>query len=625
MRKFIVVLLLLILTLSSVLMLLPISVAAKTIVVPYDYATIQEAVDSANYGDIISVKAGRYLENVVVDKTIQIIGESPSTTTVFGDYISAEDKDTFVISANFVIIANLTISNDGFDGIDLFGSGCEIRNNIFSTGLAAVRAIDCSDLKIMGNVGGFMFLEEVTGGTMSENTMSIEMRSSSNIVVSNNSIGNCVLRVGRNCLFQNNTFGDIEVYGSSHCSFLDNTAETSRFSIISSTGTQLKRNSFGNFKVTGDDLADFTHDIDTSNTIKGKPIQYLVDQNNIELNPETCPNIGSLYIVNSTKIRISKLNLSTCGINLISTTNSEIIENNLSNQEITIQYESNQNFISMNNLDGVEAGISVTQSSSNNIERNVFNQTALAIGLRYAFDNKIVGNTMKTTTLFNMRNAENNTIYHNNFIDYNFTIFDPHGTAEPTNTWTDSYPGGGNYWKYTGIDEKHGPAQSQLGPDGIIDSAKQGSDIYPLAAPVQFLNSSWRGKTIMVEFITNSTVSNLTIDDANKSVSFTAEGAENTTGFSRITLSNSLVQNNWNSEYAIMVNGQEVAFTTQSDSTNTYNYVTFQNQPEDQSQPEATNLFSEAVVIVLAIALIIMVAAFAVIVLKRSKNKTLQT
>ena len=60
----------------------------------------------------------------------------------------------------------------------------------------------------------------------------------------------------------------------------------------------------------------------------------------------------------------------------------------------------------------------------------------------------------------------NNEFYHNNFINNSKQVI-----TESVNVWDDDYPSGGNYWSnYTGVDEKSGSNQDELGSDGIGDT-----------------------------------------------------------------------------------------------------------------------------------------------------------
>jgi parallel beta-helix repeat protein len=82
--------------------------SASDIVVPNDYPTIQAAVDAANDGDTIYVKAGTYRENVVVNKMISLIGEDPNTTVIDG----VPAGGTLVsVTRNNVTISGLTIGS----------------------------------------------------------------------------------------------------------------------------------------------------------------------------------------------------------------------------------------------------------------------------------------------------------------------------------------------------------------------------------------------------------------------------------------------------------------------------------------------------------------------------------
>ena len=58
---------------------------ADEIVVPDQYSTIQAAINHANDGDTISVRAGVYYEHVVVNKTVALVGENKETAVIDGN------------------------------------------------------------------------------------------------------------------------------------------------------------------------------------------------------------------------------------------------------------------------------------------------------------------------------------------------------------------------------------------------------------------------------------------------------------------------------------------------------------------------------------------------------------
>jgi len=66
------------------------SAKAKTIIVPDNYSTIQQAVDAAVDGDVIQVRAGTYTENIMIsEKSISLIGiDGARNTIIRGVYAS---------------------------------------------------------------------------------------------------------------------------------------------------------------------------------------------------------------------------------------------------------------------------------------------------------------------------------------------------------------------------------------------------------------------------------------------------------------------------------------------------------------------------------------------------------
>ncbi len=86
-----------------------------------NYTTIQDAIDNANDGDVIYVYKGIYYENIVVNKSITLVGESKKSTIIDGKNIGSVVK----ITASEVKISNFTIRNGSY-GITLLYSNLDI-------------------------------------------------------------------------------------------------------------------------------------------------------------------------------------------------------------------------------------------------------------------------------------------------------------------------------------------------------------------------------------------------------------------------------------------------------------------------------------------------------------------
>ena len=85
----------------------PVKSEPTTIIVPDDYPTIQQAINNADEGDTIYVKAGTYYENVAVNKRVSLIGENKSTTIIDG---GGTGTVVHVLSSD-VSISGFTIRN----------------------------------------------------------------------------------------------------------------------------------------------------------------------------------------------------------------------------------------------------------------------------------------------------------------------------------------------------------------------------------------------------------------------------------------------------------------------------------------------------------------------------------
>ena len=98
-----------------------------------DYASIQAAVNAAEPGDTINVKAGVYYENVVVNQSVSLFGADRESTVIDG---GGHGNVVFVEASN-VTVSGFTLRNSGvgslnpFSGVKLnFSHYCLISNNI---------------------------------------------------------------------------------------------------------------------------------------------------------------------------------------------------------------------------------------------------------------------------------------------------------------------------------------------------------------------------------------------------------------------------------------------------------------------------------------------------------------
>ncbi|MCK4457313.1 MAG: fibronectin type III domain-containing protein [Thermoplasmata archaeon] len=81
---------------------------------PGNYTTIQAAIDAANPGETVFVFSGTYYENVVVNKTMSLMGESRDATIIDGGGVG----DTVYLTASWVNITGFTVTGSDVGGIE---------------------------------------------------------------------------------------------------------------------------------------------------------------------------------------------------------------------------------------------------------------------------------------------------------------------------------------------------------------------------------------------------------------------------------------------------------------------------------------------------------------------------
>jgi parallel beta-helix repeat protein len=195
--------LLLIWTLFLTFKIQSVNANVKTILVPDDYPTIQEAINAARDEDIILVSSGTYYEHVVVNKSIWLVGQDRSNTTVDG----AGNSTILAVTKDNIKITGFTIQNsDPFHypnaGIYIQNNvtDCNITKNNIRNNLCGILIISASnniisDNNVIDNKDGFFLWtarnNSIIANNIANNLHAIELdEGSENLIFHNNFVGN---------------------------------------------------------------------------------------------------------------------------------------------------------------------------------------------------------------------------------------------------------------------------------------------------------------------------------------------------------------------------------------------------------------------------------------------------
>ena len=158
-----------------------------------NYSSIQDAINYSENGTIIHVYNGIYYENLLINKSITLIGEDKYNTIIDGNGTGT----VITIIANNLTVNGFTIQNSSLHYTDCFVSGLKIYSNynIISDNIITNNQIGIS---ISGDVCYHYFLLNFTNFTSINNTIF------DNLITKNSIMGIGIYQSSNSTIYRNN-------------------------------------------------------------------------------------------------------------------------------------------------------------------------------------------------------------------------------------------------------------------------------------------------------------------------------------------------------------------------------------------------------------------------------------
>lgn len=387
---------------------------------PNNYSSIQNAIDNASNGDTIFVYSGIYHENVVVKKSISLVGENRNATIIDGGM-----KDTVInITASSVKISNFTVTNGTSysvsAGIKISGSNCVIEKcNVVHNMDYGIWIVSSDNNSIKNCNISYSEFESgifIDGSKnnlvsqcifMSNNQSGIILKSSSNDIISD-------------CVFNFNGWYGLSIFLSNNESILNCTFRGD-----------------GLF-ISGDNIHNFIHEI-KNNTVNGLPLRYYKNMKNFTIEGE---DAGEIILANCEDFSIEniKINKKEIGIEMAFCKNGVINGSDINEAyEALILFYSSYISISNSSIKNCLNAVLILFSSENAISSCNIIDDKNGIMLWESSFNKIYGCNIERTTnsiVLYGYSTFGNFITRNNFID---NRWDPIFGNSIHNIWLRNY------------------------------------------------------------------------------------------------------------------------------------------------------------------------------------------
>ena len=450
-----------------------------------NYSCIQDAIDNASDDDIVFVfdDSSPYFEHVIIDKSIQLIGENKKTTVINGN----QTGDVVTVTSDQVTITGFTVMRSGRDfqdqnsGIKLLSNentltDVNITFNLFGILLQSSMGNTIVDNTINYNGYGIRFVDASSDNFILDNTL-VSWSFDFNIYLknfcNNNTIsGNNITNYDAHGIYvfgcednsiTNNSLVDCEVgislVGSNYTVISDNffQNEEDGLSLSWSTGNIISRNTFVN---DGLFLYDSFDNSVTDNTVNGKPLIYLEDESDITISEDA----GQILLVTCDTINIQNQDIgeTNVAIELLGSENCVISDNTLRSNRRNIHLRDSDFNVIRDNIVRSEDWfifmhtLELRNSNDNEIIRNEFvidhdySVVYFKESSRNRFSrNVILGVSDSVHFRLIIANSDDNTIYKNTIEAGDISLSNGMGNTILDNRIADGSLGIGGCWRNT--------------------------------------------------------------------------------------------------------------------------------------------------------------------------------
>ncbi len=531
------------------------------------YSTIQAAIDALETldGHEIFVASGIYYEQVVVNKSLSLIGADRSTTIIDG---GDEGRVVYVI-ADHVEVRDFTIQH-GSVGLWLDNSSdSRIVDNILQYGSYGLRLYHSGNSEVRRNdVRGFAWF-------------GVEVRSSGNCTLRENRLMDNTYNFGVNGDVLSDFINDIDVSNTVNGRPIRYLIDHQDLTIDSSTFDEV-----GYLAVVNCANVE-VRDLEVQENVQGVLFAFTKDSaiNGVYASD----NWNGIYVAHSSDISVGR---------------------NQANRNFDYGikfFNSSRSVAQGNNVDDNGwAGLGVFGSSNSTIENNEVNFNTYNLHLVYTNNSVITRNHALgrpgegTSYSIAVYYSYNNLIVHNSFANSLLHVETRNGTRfVPSNRWDNGVDG--NYWsRYGGVDADH---------DGIGDTAyvvgDNNLDAYPLMGEFAEFSVTVEEETHTISVISNSTITQAQFGADDGSLSFRATGERGTTGFLRLAVSSDFLQDLGGADLSVLVNGEPPELSrTWTDETRTYFYFSYVNSVAEPA------IVPWVVVVVASVSLVVCLLVF---------------